>query len=68
MALPDNEDLPFTQKVYSLIVICEFWNRKEGGKNGTRNLIESKSFCSDFPTSDFMIIQSQMGLTLPLHY
>lgn len=29
MAFPDNEDLPLTQKAYSFMVICEFWNRKE---------------------------------------
>ena len=37
------------KKAYSRFVIHEFWNkRKREKKDGASNLIESKSFCSDF--------------------
>ena len=39
------------KKAYSGFVIHEFWNkrkREKKKKNGASNLIESKSFCSDF--------------------
>ena len=35
------------KKAYSGFVIHEFWNKRKK-KNGASNLIESKSFCSDF--------------------
>lgn len=60
----------FLQKAYSTFVIHEFQNKrkqKKKKKNGASNLLESKSFCSDFTSSDFMIIQPQLGLSLPLH-
>lgn len=62
MAFPDNEDLPFIQTAHSGFIIHEFLNKRKKEKYGASNLIESKSFCSDFASSDFYDNSTPAGL------